>query len=151
MEAMARFFPIIPSRALQSTVESLSAETLSPSCLPKEERASVHCLKTSPNTVFCQLTDFKPLMAYLHFMMNDYMIPKNKTDYYFKRLVGGYWIFDKVLPVHHAESHECTDTTEWPGFLPHLHCLLVSFTVLDKYFKFCAMYPLSFCILYCFS
>lgn len=109
---MARFFPIIPSRALQSTVESPSAETLSPSCLPKEERASVHCLKTSPNTVFCQLTDFKPLMAYLHFMMNDYMIPKNKTDYYFKSLIGGYGIFDKVLPIHHAESHECTDTTE---------------------------------------
>lgn len=52
---MARFFPIIPSRALQSTVESLSTEKFSPSCLPKEELASAHCLKTSPNMIFYQL------------------------------------------------------------------------------------------------
>lgn len=53
---MARFFPIIPSRALQNTVENLSTEKFSPSCLPKEKLASAHCLKISPNTIFCQLT-----------------------------------------------------------------------------------------------
>lgn len=40
---MARFFPIIPSRALQSILESLSEEKFSPSCLPKEELTSVYC------------------------------------------------------------------------------------------------------------